>query len=383
MDDDDIEAVARVLRSDRLTTGPVLRQFEEALAERVGAAWAVGVSSGTAALHGACHALGLGPGDEVLVPAMSFAASANCVRYLGADPVFVDVDPRSGLMTTDAAEARRTLRTRAVMVVHLGGAVVDAAALGSRLGLPVIEDAAHALGATYGTGQVGDGRRASLAAFSLHPVKTITSAEGGVVTGQDPELERSVRAFRHHGVERLPSVAPWYYEQRALGYNYRLSDVHAALGLSQLGKLERFLDRRRSLADAYDRKLQALEGVTPVRRHVSVAGHGHHLYAVLVDWVERGADRARVMTWLRERGIGTQVHYIPIPAHPYYRDRGWNIDDFPGAKAYYERTLSLPLHPAMQDRDVDRVVSALEEALRDGRNRPPRDETPSTRTHVR
>lgn len=362
IDNDDVDAVARVLRGDLLTTGPTLARFETAVAERVGASWAVGVSSGTAALHAACYAAGIGPGDEVIVPAISFVASANCARYVGAEPVFADVDPDTGLVLLDDVRRRLTPKTKAIVVVHLTGATVDARAFAA-LGPTVIEDAAHAVGAIGADGPVGSCASSAMTVFSFHPVKTMTCAEGGMITGNDPLLRDRLRGFRHHGIVTEADGGPWYYEQRELGFNYRLSDVHAALGLSQLGKLDRFLERRRQLARHYHGLLDDIDHIRPVTREPEIATHGHHLYSVLIDFEALGADRARVMTWLRERGIGTQVHYIPIPAQPYYRDRGWKAEDFGGAVAYYRRTLSLPMFPTMTTDDVERVVSALSEAL--------------------
>lgn len=363
IEDDDIEAVVEVLRGDYLTTGPAVGRFEVALAARVGAAGAVAVSSGTAALHAACFAAGIGEGDEVLVPAVTFLATANCARYVGAEPVFVDVDPQTGLLDTARISERRTERTRAVIPVHLTGRPLDPATLGAPTeGLTVIEDAAHALGAETPTERVGSCRSSAMAIFSFHPVKHVTTGEGGAITARDPELLDRLRTFRNHGMVReparltRPSPGPWYYEQQVLGHNLRLSDIQAALGASQLAKLDRFLSRRRALAARYDRLLASVAGVTPVVPASHCARSAYHLYAVLVDF--QGA-RAEVMQRLRERGIGTQVHYIPLPMQPYYRERGWSVDDFPGALRYYERTLSLPLYAAMTESDVDRVVDEL------------------------
>jgi UDP-4-amino-4,6-dideoxy-N-acetyl-beta-L-altrosamine transaminase len=376
VDDDDIAAVVEVLRSDYLTTGPAIPAFEGALADAVGAAWAVAVSSGTAALHAACSAAGLGPGDEVIVPAVTFLATANCARYVGAEPVFADVDPDTGLIDVQAAAARTSERTRAIIAVHLAGASADIAglaALAERAGAVLIEDAAHALGGDRRgahVGSCGDGAR--MATFSFHPVKHITTGEGGAVTGNDPELLHRLRRFREHGIERAAerfeqaSPGPWYYEMQALGHNARLTDVQAALGRSQLGRLTRFIERRRVLARAYDRRLRAVPGVTPAIGDASRDGCAYHLYPVLVDFAACGTTRAAVMEYLREQNIGTQVHYIPLTMQPYYRRRGWDPDAFPGARRYYQRTLSLPMFPAMDDRDVERVVAALAIAL-DGR----------------
>jgi UDP-4-amino-4,6-dideoxy-N-acetyl-beta-L-altrosamine transaminase len=376
VEDDDIAAVAEVLRGEFLTTGPRVRAFEDALADSVGAAWAVAVSSGTAALHAACFAAGVGPGDEVIVPAVTFAASANCARYLGAEPRFADVDPRTGLIVPESVAERIRPATRAIVAVHLAGACADIGALrgaAERVGAQVLEDAAHALGGGRATARVGSCTGGSrMAAFSFHPVKHVTTGEGGAVTGNDRGLERTLRLFRDHGIERDPgrlghaAPGPWYYEQQLLGHNLRLSDIHAALGLSQLRKLARFVLRRRALAAAYDRRIGDLAGVEPVVGPGAREDCAYHLYAVRIDFAALGTSRADVMRALRERGIGTQVHYVPVPMHPYYRARGWDPGEFPGALAYYERTLSLPLFPAMRDDDVGRVVDALRSVLGGG-----------------
>lgn len=370
---DDIDAVLEVLRSDYLTTGPAIARFEGAIADAVGAEWAVTVTSGTAALHAACAALGVGPGDEVIVPAMTFVATANCARFLGAEPVFVDVDPDTGLIDVEQAAARAGRKTRVIMAVHMAGASANVAGLAEvaeRCGAVLVEDAAHALGADRRGTPIGactDGAR--LATFSFHPVKHITTGEGGAVTGRDRDLLARLRRFREHGIERSaerferPSPGPWYYEQQELGHNLRMTDLQAALGWSQIGRLSRLVDRRRVLARAYDRRLRDLPGVDPVVDDATRPGCAYHLYPVRIDWALHDTTRAAVMKRLREQGIGSQVHYIPVPWQPYYRQRGWNDDDFPGARRYYERTLSLPMFAAMHDHDVERVVEALGVAL--------------------
>jgi UDP-4-amino-4,6-dideoxy-N-acetyl-beta-L-altrosamine transaminase len=373
IEDEDVAAVVRVLRSDRLTTGPEIPLFEAALAEAVGAREAAAVSSGTAALHAACAALGLGPGDEVIVPAVTFLATANSVRHVGAEPVFADVDPQTGLIDPDSVAANVTERTRAVIAVHLAGASADMAWLGAiteRAGVALVEDAAHALGATQQGQAIGScGNGARLATFSFHPVKHITTGEGGAVTGQDSELLRRVRRIRDHGIERQAdrfeqaSPGPWFYEMQELGHNFRMTDLQAALGRSQLGRLARFVARRRSLALAYDRQLPEISHARPAVTGGAREGCAYHLYPVLIDFDAWGTTRTEVMRRLREDGIGTQVHYIPLPMQPYYRRRGWDPEAFPGACRYYARTLSLPMFPAMADDDVPRVVDALGGAL--------------------
>jgi UDP-4-amino-4,6-dideoxy-N-acetyl-beta-L-altrosamine transaminase len=383
VENDDIAAVARVLKSDFLTTGPEVAVFEDAFAARVGTAHAVAASSGTAALHLAALALGLGPGDTVIVPSITFVATANAARYVGAEVTFTDVDPETGLMGAtelSAALARAPEGTaRAVFPVHLNGQpcyMPDIGALAETRGLSIVEDACHALGGTIGAHRVGDGHFSAMAMFSLHPVKAIAMGEGGVLTTSHPDIDRRLRRLRNHGLvseaEAFRDTAaaldaegrpnPWYYELHEPGFNYRASDIHCALGLSQLGKLDRFLARRCALADLYD---AALANLAPVLRpvpRVPWGTGGWHLYPVLVDFEAAGLERAALMAALRERGIGTQVHYIPVHRQPYYAERYGRIE-LPGAERYYARCLSLPLFPAMADCDVARVADALHALL--------------------
>lgn len=376
IDEDDIAAVVEALRADYLTTGPTVGRFEAALAQVVGAAHAVAVCNGTAALHAACAVAGLGPGDEVLVPALTFLASANCARYVGAEPVFVDVDKRSGLIDVEHAASLVGPKTRAIIPVHLNGRPADLPAiraLADKHDLTVIEDAAHALGArtrdTRGDTRIGDCRDSDMAIFSFHPVKHVTTGEGGAITTAKPELAAALEVFRSHGMVRdpdllrHPSPGPWYYEQHTLGYNYRITDLQCALGISQLAKLERFVARRRALAARYDQLLAALEWVEPVAIGTPDSVSAYHLYAVHIDFQALDRPRAQVVAALRELGILTQVHYIPVPAQPYYTDRGADPSRYPGALAYYASVLSLPMFPAMRDADVDRVVEALTQVL--------------------
>lgn len=372
IDESDIQAVLDTLRSDYLTTGPRVPAFEAALGEAVGSTHTVAVSNGTTALHAACFAAGVGPGDEVIVPAITFVASANCARYLGAEPIFVDVDPTSGLVGPEAIEAAITDRTRAIIPVHLNGRPVDLegiARVAAPRGLSVIEDAAHALGASFRGHPVGDCAFSDMAIYSFHPVKHITTGEGGAIATRDAALDRKLRIFRDHGLVRTdegfeePSPGPWYYEQQMLGHNLRLSAIQCALGQSQLGRLGAFVQRRQAIAAHYGALFANTPHVEPVDSGPPGAVSAYHLYPVLIDFEAVGKERAEVMMALRERRIGTQVHYIPVPSQPYYARRGWSMDDFPGAAAYYARVLSLPMYPAMEDGEVLRVVEALREVL--------------------
>lgn len=364
IDDDDIRAVVEVLRSDWITTGPAVDRFERLLSETAGAAHAVAVSSGTAALHAAVFALGIGPGDEVIVPAMTFAASANCVVYQGGTPVFCDVLPGTLCVDPEDAARRITPRTKALVAVDFAGQPCDYGrlrALAREGGLALVADACHSLGAEYGgkrAGSLGD-----LNAFSFHPVKNITTGEGGAVLTDDAESARRMRCFRNHGIDtdqrERAERGTWYYEMRALGYNYRITDFQCALGASQLAKLPAWLGRRREIARRYDRAFADEPAVKPLDSAPGVL-HAYHLYVVRVDAGGAGAGRAAFFSALRERGIGVNVHYLPVHLHPYYRRRyGTGPGLCPVAEAAYERILSLPLHPGMSDADVERVIGAV------------------------
>jgi len=374
IEDDDISAVVEALRADFLTTGPRVEAFEAAFAETVGARHAVACANGTAALHLAMLALDVQPGEAVIAPSITFLATANCARYVGAEVVFADVDPESGLMTPDTlAEALRRLggrRLRAVLPVHLRGDVADLpalAALAAEAGAVLVEDAPHALGSIMRFGnvaeRVGDARHASMATFSFHPVKTIATGEGGMVTTNDPALAGRLRVLRSHGMVRPPGSDPWWYEMREPGFNYRLPDILCALGLSQLAKLPRFAARRRALAKAYDAALAQLAPMVRPAARPAWSDPVLHLMCVLIDFEAAGVTRREVVEALRERGVGTQVHYIPVHRQPYYRDR-YGALELAGAEAWYARCLSLPLYPGMADEDVERVVGALKAVLR-------------------
>lgn len=365
VDEADVEAVVEVLRSDWLTTGPKVAAFEAAFAEVAGTAHAVALSSGTAALHAMIAALGIGPGDEVIVPSMTFAATANSALFQGATPLFADIDPDTLLIDPASVAARITPATRAVIAVDYAGQPCDYSALRAITeprGIHLLADACHSLGGTL------DGRPAGalaeMSAFSLHPVKPVTSGEGGMVTTDDGDLAETMRRFRNHGIasdhRAREAEGTWFYTMETLGYNYRLSDIQCALGLSQLKKLGEWTARRRAIAECYDEAFADLPNVTPLALRAD-AESAWHLYVIrLAD----GIDRKGVFEALRGRGVGVNVHYIPVHLHPYYRERlGTALGLCPVAEAAYERILSLPIFPAMSDGEVARVIDAVNDSV--------------------
>ena len=373
IEDDDIAAVAEALRGDFLTTGPTVDAFERAFAETVGARHAVACANGTAALHLAMLALDVKPGEAVIAPSITFLATANCARYVGADVVFADVDPDSGLMTpATLAEALGRLggrKLRAVLPVHLRGDAAELPALSdlaAAAGAVLVEDAPHAVGTTMNFGNmaetVGDVRHSAMATFSFHPVKTIATGEGGMVTTNDPALAERLRTLRSHGMVRPAGAEPWWYEMPEPGFNYRLPDILCALGLSQLKKLPRFAARRRALATAYREQLGPLAPLVRQAAQPAWSDPVLHLMTVLIDFQAAGRSRLAVAEALKARGVGSQVHYIPVHRQPYYRALYGPLD-LPGAEAWYARCLSLPLYPGMADGDVAKVVEALKAAL--------------------
>lgn len=387
IDEDDINAVAAVMRGDFLTTGPAVAAFENALREQTGASCAVVCANGTAALHLAMAVLDFAPGDVAIVPSITFAATANAVRYVGGEVIFADVDPSTGLMRAQHFEAALkradSRKLRAVIPVLLGGQGADAleiAEIASKRGIKVVEDASHAIGGNYRTRgrefTVGACGHSDLTTFSFHPVKTVAMGEGGAVTTNSKSYARRLSRLRTHGIERDPDhfidrnmafagdgmANPWYYELQELGFNYRATDIQCALGASQLRKLRRFVQRRAELVARYDNLLaKKVPAARPIGRTLGFAP-GWHLYVVQIDFAALGRDRAEVMRALHERGIGTQVHYVPLHRQPYYRAR-YGEQSLPGAERYYATALSLPLFPDLKDCEQDRVVAALAEIL--------------------
>lgn len=344
VDDDDIEAVVEVLRSDWLTQGPLVEQFEDAIAAWTGAPHAVAFANGTAALHAAAAVAGLGPGDLVATSTLTFAASANCARYVGAQPALVDID-RATLNLDPAAVPARA---RAIVAVHYAGLPMPLEMLRASHEV-VIEDASHALGASTPDGPVGNCAHSDLCTFSFHPVKAITTGEGGAVTTRSDELAEALRRFRSHGTRPRPDLGPWAYDVKDLGFNYRLTDVQAALGLSQLRKLPVFLARRRAIAERYRSALAGTAVVLPPAPPPGTT-HAYHLFPIQVP------DRRRVFDGMRQAGLGVQVHYVPLHLHSAFLDEP---TQFPVAEAVYAGLLSLPIFPGLTDVEQDQVIEAL------------------------
>lgn len=365
VDEDDIRAVVEVLRSDYLTTGPKIAQFEQAVADYACSRHAAAVSNGTAALHIACLAAGISAGDEVITTSVTFAASANCVLYCGAKPVFADIDART--YNIDPADIRRkiTPKTKAIIAVHLAGQPCDMNEIhkiAAENHLIVIEDGAHALGAVYKGKKVGS--LSDLTTFSFHPVKPVTTGEGGMVMTGHEELYHRLLLLRSHGIEKDASLlerqeGPWYYEQQQLGYNYRLSDIQCALGISQMQKLDSFLEMRRRLADRYHEAFADCRDVI-IPQQLEGTESGWHLYIIQVPH----HDRKKVFEKLREKGIGVNVHYIPVYRHPYYRAHGYADVYCENAEKLYRNMISLPIYPMLSFQEQDRVIQCVKDILR-------------------
>ncbi|WP_030141099.1 UDP-4-amino-4,6-dideoxy-N-acetyl-beta-L-altrosamine transaminase [Pseudomonas fluorescens] len=376
LDQADIDAVVAVLRSDWLTQGPAIEGFEQAMARRCQAGHAVAVCNATAALHIACLAAGLGPGDRLWTTPNTFLASANCGRYCGAQVDFVDIDPLTWNLDAVALAAKLEQAERdgtlpkVLVAVAFSGQSCDMRAIGrlsERYGFTVIEDASHAVGASYAGRPVGCGEFADMTVFSFHPVKIITSAEGGMVLTNRPELAQRLQRLRSHGMTRdaepmtEPSHGPWYYQQVELGFNYRITDLQAALGLSQLNKLDGFIARRRELAARYDRLLDGLPLTLPGLQ--ADAESAWHLYVVRLRLEEISLSHRQVFEGLRAAGIGVNLHYIPVHLQPYYRDLGFAPGDYPQAERYYAEAISLPMFPSLSDEQQDYVVGQLQRLL--------------------
>ncbi|WP_331376780.1 UDP-4-amino-4,6-dideoxy-N-acetyl-beta-L-altrosamine transaminase [Sinorhizobium chiapasense] len=372
----DIDVVIDVLRSDFLTQGPMVPRFEEALIEHTGAKFALAVNSATSALHIACLAMGLGPGDWLWTTPLTFVASANCALYCGARVDFVDVDPRTYNLSPVELERklvkakRDGLLPKIVVLVHLSGqpcALADFHELARRYGFRIIEDASHAIGGKYQGEPIGNCRYSDVTVFSFHPVKIVTTAEGGAALTNSKELADRMALFRSHGITRDPVImthepdGPWYYQQVDLGYNYRLTDIQAALGLSQMARLNEYVARRHALARRYDELLADLPVVTPWQHPDGYSGL--HLYVIRLELATISKTRRAVFEGLRARGIGVNLHYIPVHTQPYYARMGFRNGDFPVAERYYDEAITLPIFPTMTEVQQDEVVAALEAEL--------------------
>lgn len=368
INNDDIDAVINVLKSEYITSGSTIYQFEKSVSEYVGAKYAVAFSSGTAALHAACFAAGIELGDEVITTPMTFAATSNSVLYCGGKPVFVDIDPVTYLISPEQVANHITDKTKAIITVDYMGNPADyneIMKLAKEHDLIVIDDAAHALGSTYNGKNIGV--ISDMTMFSFHPVKHITTGEGGVITTNNEAYYEKLILFRNHGITRdarLLSFShdPWYYEMLSLGYNYRMTDIQAALGLSQINRLDDFLDRRKAIANEYSKAFQSIPSVR-VPTKLKDRESSWHLYVLRLDLKKLSEDRATIFQALTKENIGVNVHYIPVYYHPYYQKLGYSKGLCPNAEKLYESMITLPLFPRMSQRDVDDVISAVKKVI--------------------
>lgn len=365
LDKEDIKAVIKSLRFDFITQGPKIKEFEKALCDYTGARYAVAVSSGTAGLHISCLAAGIKRGDEVITSPITFAASANCAFYCGAKPVFADIDKGTINIDTQEIQKKITPRTKALIPVHFAGYPCDLARIAEiakKKKLMVIEDAAHALGATYRSSKIGSCKYSDMAVFSFHPVKSITTGEGGAVLTNSRALFEKLLRLRNHGIERtqerfknkfLSDLGPWYYEMQDLGFNYRITDFQCALGIAQMAKVDKFIRQRKKIAALYDKAFSKIDGII-LPPEEPLASSARHLYFVRL---RNSAKRKKVFEQLRESGIGVQVHYIPVYKHPYYKRLGYGNALCPNAEEYYRSAITLPLYPKMTAADIARVIT--------------------------
>ncbi len=370
VDEEDVGEVVKVLKSDFLTTGPKIEEFEKRFADYVGAKYAVSISNGTAALHAACFAAGINEGDEVITSPITFAASANCVLYQGGKPAFADINPKSYNIDVEDIERKITKKTKAIIPVDFTGQAVDIDGINEiakKYGLVVIEDAAHSLGAEYKGKKIGS--LVDMTTFSFHPVKHITTGEGSMITTNDEKLYNKLKLFRTHGITRDKEMlhnkeeGPWFYEQLELGYNYRMTDIQAALGISQLNKINGFLKRRREIAKKYDEYLKNIDGII-LPYQESFSKSAWHLYVIQLELEKFKVGRKEIFEALQAENIGVNVHYIPVYYHPYYKRLGYEKGLCPNAEKLYERIITLPLYPKMKDKDIEDVVNALDKVLK-------------------
>lgn len=369
IDENDIQEVIEVLRGDYLTTGPYIPRFEQAIADYVGAKYAVAFSNGTAALHGACFAAGIGKGDEVITTPMTFAASSNCVLYQGGIPVFADIDQRTYNLNPTEIAKHITSRTKAIIPVDFTGQPAELHAImkiAKEKNLVVIEDAAHALGAVYKDKKIGS--ISDMTMFSFHPVKHITTGEGGIITTNNKEFYEKLVQFRSHGITRNPDQMinnrdPWYYEMQSLGFNYRMTDIQAALGVSQLKRLDKFIRKRKDFVEKYNEAFKDMEEII-VPYQAEFVDSSWHLYIIRLNLNKLNVTRKKIYEDLTELNIGVNVHYIPVYYHPYYRNLGYAKGLCPITEKLYEEMITLPLFPSMEDQDCDDVIHAVKEVIK-------------------
>lgn len=364
IDEKDIDAVVETLGSDFLTTGPKVQEFERKFAKYVGAKYAVTVSSGTAALHVACLAAGLKNGDELITSPITFAASANCALYCGAKPVFVDIKEENGLIDENLIEEKITSKTKIIIPVHYTGLPCDMQKIkeiSDKHDLIVIEDACHALGAKYKNSKIGDCQYSDMAVFSFHPVKHITTGEGGMITTNSKELYDKLIMLRTHGITKESDKlinkqeGPWFYEIQELGYNYRITDIQCALGISQLEKIDEFVERRREIAKKYDESFFGMDEIETIRESEDCK-NAYHLYVIKTKDKE---TRLKLFNHLKENEIFCQVHYIPVHWHPYYQKLGYEKEDSPVSGGFYERIISLPIYPGLKQDEQNKIINLI------------------------
>lgn len=369
IDDQDIDAVTETLKSDYLTTGPKIKEFEDKFADYVDAKYAVAIANGTAALHAATYAAGIKEGDEVITTPLTFAATANSILYQDATPVFSDIDPETYNIDPESIKDKITDKTKAIIPVHYTGQpceMDEIKEIAAENDLIIIEDGAHAVGATYKEqkiGSVGD-----MTTFSFHPVKNMTTGEGGMITTSSKELYNKLLKFRTHGITKDKSEyinqshGPWYHEQQELGYNYRITDIQAALGITQLEKLDKFLARRREIVNKYNNEFKDIEGLI-IPEQLENTNSAWHIYVLQLELEKLTADRKEVFDALREKNLGVNVHYIPVYFHPYYQSLGYQKGICPKAEKLYDRIITIPLYPKMTDQQVDEVIKRIKSTI--------------------
>jgi UDP-4-amino-4,6-dideoxy-N-acetyl-beta-L-altrosamine transaminase len=365
IDEQDIEAVVETLKSDYLTTGPKINEFEEKFADYVDAKYAVAIANGTAALHAATYAAEINEGDEVITTPITFAASANSILYQNATPIFADIDPDTYNISVESIEEKITDNTKAIIPVHYTGQPCEMdkiKKIADKYNLTVIADGAHAVGAEYKGLKIGS--IADMTTFSFHPVKHITTGEGGMITTDSKELYNKLIMFRTHGITKdnyeyiNESHGPWYHEQQELGYNYRITDIQCALGISQLEKIDKFLERRREIVKEYNKAFSDLDGII-IPKQLEETNSAWHLYVIQLELEKLTADRKEIFKALRDKNLGVNVHYIPVYYHPYYQKLGYEKGICPNAQRLYERIITIPLYPKMSDQQVEEVIKRI------------------------